>query len=91
MSKKHAFEGKKHVFLTKNGLINSGLMSIKQSNQESQPLEQMDLEQFLKFVSIVLHIGWMATAAALSSHFLLVAILQLFSIGRNACPHQKKP
>ena len=25
-------------FLTKNGLINSGLMSIKQSNKERQPL-----------------------------------------------------
>ena len=37
--KKHAFEGKKHVFSTKNGLINSGLMSIKQLNKERQPLE----------------------------------------------------
>ena len=38
MSKKHVFEGKKHVFLTKNGLINSGVMSIKQLNKERQPL-----------------------------------------------------
>ena len=26
------------VFLTKNGLINSGLMSVKQLNEERQPL-----------------------------------------------------
>ena len=26
---KHVFEGKKHVFSTKNGLINVGLMSMK--------------------------------------------------------------
>ena len=38
LSKKHVFEGKKHVFLTKNGLINVGLMSIKLSNMERQPL-----------------------------------------------------
>ena len=38
LSKKHVFEGKKHVFLTKNGLINIGLMSIKQLNKKRQPL-----------------------------------------------------
>ena len=38
LSKKHVFQGENHVFLTKNGLINSGLMSIKQSNKERQPL-----------------------------------------------------
>ena len=35
--KKHVFKGKKHVFLTKNGLINSGFMSIKQLDKERQP------------------------------------------------------
>ena len=36
--KKTCFEGKTHVFLTKNGLIRVGLMSIKQLNKERQPL-----------------------------------------------------
>ena len=45
MSKKHAFEGKKHVFLTRNGLKYSGLMSIKQINQERQPLAISSLEE----------------------------------------------
>ena len=40
MSKKHVFERKKHVFSTKNGPINLGLMSIKQLNKERQPLVQ---------------------------------------------------
>ena len=35
---KHVFEGKKHVFSTKNGLIRVGLMSIKQLDKERQPL-----------------------------------------------------
>ena len=32
------FFHQKHVFLTKNGLINWGFMSIKQLNKERQPL-----------------------------------------------------
>ena len=35
--KKHDFQGK-HVFLTKNGLIRVGLLSIKYLNKERQPL-----------------------------------------------------
>ena len=35
--KKHVFEIKKHVFLIKNGLINIGLVSIKQLNKKRQP------------------------------------------------------
>ena len=36
--KRHVFSLQKNVFLTKNGLINSGFISIKQLNKEGQPL-----------------------------------------------------
>ena len=35
---KNFLREKKHVFLTKNGLIRVGLMSIKQLNKERTPL-----------------------------------------------------
>ena len=41
MSKKHVFFLQKHVFSTKNGLINVGLMSIKKLNKERQPLTKI--------------------------------------------------
>jgi hypothetical protein len=41
LSKKHVFEGKKHVFSTKNGPISMGLMSIKYLDKERQPLVQI--------------------------------------------------
>ena len=41
VKKKHVFFLEKHVFSTKNGLIISGLMSIKQLNKERQPLVTM--------------------------------------------------
>ena len=39
--KQHVFEGKKHVFSTKNGPISLRLMSVKYLDKERQPLVQI--------------------------------------------------